>query len=191
MPLKFTACTLAHLIGILVLPVSGAAPNFLELSRTQATGSVIQSSASSLPSQETPVQKAIPASLESIALGGFKFRVAEVAFDETAMGFVPVGLSEGDLMMFVEFELKEGDKNAFKSLEITVSCASGRKSKAVILTSDGIMQMLATVTLRNSTSAHKPGRDNITFVYVVPKDADGLHLYFPTGETIDLAPLIK
>lgn len=191
MPLKFTACTLAHLIGILALPTSCATPGFLELSATQTTETAIQANSSPLSDQETPVQKAIPASLESIALGGFKFRITEVAFDETAMGFVPVGLSEGDLMMFVEFELKEGDKNAFKSIEITVSCASGRKSKAVILTSDGIMQMLATVTLRNSTSAHEPVRDNITFVYVVPKDADGLHLYFPTGETIDLAPLIK
>jgi hypothetical protein len=191
MPIRSAACTLVHLIGILVLPTSCAAPGFLELSRTQTTGAVIQSNAFPHSDQETPAQKAIPASREAMAIGGFKFRIAGVTFDETAMGFVPVGMSEGDRMMFVEFELQEGDKKTFKNLEITVSCASGRKSKAIILTSDGIMQMLATVTLRNSGSTHEPGRDNITFVYAVPKGADGLHRHFPAGETIDLTPLIK
>ena len=191
MPLKFTVCTLVHLIGILVLPTSCATPDFLELSQTQTTGAVIQSNASPLSDQDSPAQKAIPASRESMAIGGFIFRIASVTFDETAMDFVPVGMSEGDRVMFVEFELLEGDKDFFKDLEITASCASGRKSKAFILTSGGIMQMLATVTLRNSGSIHEPGRDNITFVYAVPKGADGLHLNFPTGETIDLTPLIK
>jgi hypothetical protein len=191
MPVKFTVCTLVHLIGILVLPTSCATPGFLELSQTQTTGAVIQANASPLSDQDSPAQKVIPASRESMAIDGFKFRIAAVTFDETAMGFVPVGMSEGDRVMFVEFEVLEDSKDSFKDLEITISCASGRKSKAFILTSGGIMQMLATVTLRNSGSTHEPGKDNITFVYAVPKGADGLHLHFPTGETIDLAPLIK
>jgi hypothetical protein len=138
-----------------------------------------------------PAQRALSASKERLEIEGFTFRIARVAFDDTAMGFVPVEMSTDDRVMFVEFELMEGSKESFKSLEITISCGSGRKSKAFLLTSDGIMKMLATVILKSSKTSYEPKKENIALVYVVPKRADKLQLNFPTGEIIDLNPLKK
>jgi hypothetical protein len=148
-------------------------------------------------STESPVvtadaaaQKAIPALQSSITIGDFKFRIVGVVFDETAMGFVPVDMGADDQVMFVEFELLAGNKEAFKSLEITVSHGSGQKSKAVILISGGMMQMLATVTMKGDSSDYQPGENNIVWAYVVPKGVDKLYLNFPTGEVVDLTPFI-
>jgi hypothetical protein len=140
---------------------------------------------------DTAAQKAVPASQSSITTGNFKFRIVRVGFDETAMGFVPANMGKGDQVMFVESELLTGNIEAFKSLEITVSHGSGQKSKAFILISGGMMQMLATVTMKGASSDYQPGEDNVTWAYVVPKGADKLYLNFPTGEVIDLIPFIK
>jgi hypothetical protein len=139
---------------------------------------------------DTQAQSAVPASKESIAIGDFKFRVVKVVFDETAMGFVPVNMNAGNQVMFVEFELLTNNKDAFKGLEISVSNNSGQKSKAFILTSDGIIQMLSSVTVKGTSSNYQPGEDNITWAFVVPKGADKLYLNFPTGEVVDLTPFI-
>jgi hypothetical protein len=140
---------------------------------------------------DTPAQKAISASEASITIGDFKFRIVEVVFDKTAMGLVPVDMGADDQVMFVESELLAGNIEAFKSLEITVSHGSGRKSKAFILISGGMMQMLATVTMKGASSDYRPGEDNVTWAYVVPKGVHKLYLNFPTGEVIDLIPFIK
>jgi len=142
-------------------------------------------------SAEMPAQKAILASQASITIGGFKFRIVEVVFDETAMGFTPVNMAAGNWVMFVEFELLTGNKDDFKSLEVTVSNDSGQKSNAFLLISNGMMQMLANVTMKGVSSDYKPLEDNVTWAYVVPKSVDKLYLNFPTGERVDLAPFLK
>lgn len=140
---------------------------------------------------ETAAQKAIPASQSSIMIGDFKFRIVKVVFDKTAMGFVPVDMDESDQVMFVEFELLAGNKEAFKILEIMASFGSGQKSKAFILISGGMMQMLATVTMKGVSSNYQPGEDSVVWAYVVPKSVDKLYLNFPTGDRVDLTPFLK
>lgn len=136
-------------------------------------------------------QKAIPASQSSLAIGDFEFRVVEVVFDQTAMGFVPVDMGASDQVMFVEFELLTGSKEDFKSLEITVSNGSSLKANAFILISNGMTQMLATVTMKGVSSDYRPGEDNVTWAYVAPKGVDKLYLNFPTGDRVDLTPFIR
>ncbi len=136
-------------------------------------------------------QKEIPASQSSITIGDFKFRIVRVVFAETAMGFVPVNIDANDQVMFVEFELLAGNKEAFKSLEVIVSHGSGQKSKAFILISGGMIQMLATVTMKGVSSDYQPGEDSVVWAYVVPKSVDKLYLNFPTGNRVDLTPLLK
>jgi hypothetical protein len=125
----------------------------------------------------TPAQKSIPASKASITIDDFKFRIAKVTIDET--------------VMFVEFELLAGNEEAFKALEITVAYNSGQKSKAFILTSGGIVQMLSSVTVKGTSSDYQPGEDNIAWAFVIHRGVDKFYLNFPTGEVVDLAPLIK
>ena len=163
----------------------------LEISQTIITKAITQSTDSLVFTAKTLAQKAIPASKESITIGDFKFRISTVAFNKTAMGFIPVNMNEGDQVMFVEFELLEGSKESFIELEITVSCGSGQKSNAFILISGGMMKMLATVIMKRASSDYKPGKNNIAWAYVVPKSVDKLYLNFPSGEIVDLAPFIK
>jgi len=162
-----------------------------ELSHTLTTEAIILSTDSRISPTDAPAQKAIPASRASISIGDFKFRIAKVAFDKTAMGFVPVSMSEGDQVMFVEFELLAGKKEDFKSLEIKASFGSGQKSNAFILMSNGMMQMLATVTMKGISSDYKPLEDNVAWAYVIPKSLDKLYLNFPTGDRVDLTPFLK
>ena len=106
------------------------------------------------------------------------------------MGFAPVNIGAGDQVMFVEFELLAGSKEDFKSLEVTVFNGSRQKSNAFLLISNGMMQMLAKVTMKGVSSDYKPLEDNVTWVFVVPKGVDKLSLSFPMGEVVDLTPFI-
>lgn len=177
-------------VMILIPCITCALLNATEVLHPLATKYIALSTDSPVFTADTAAQKAIPASEASISIGDFKFRIVEVVFDKTAMGFTPVNMDKGDQVMFVEFELLAGNKEAFKSLEITVSHGSGQKSKAVILISGGMMQMLATVTMKGVSSDYQPGKDNIVWAYVVPKGVDKLYLNFPTGEVVDLTPFI-
>lgn len=163
----------------------------LELSQPLTTKAIILSTDTCISPTGTQAQKIVQAFKESIEIGGFKFQIAKVAFDETAMGFVPFNMDEGKQVMFVEFELMEGNKESFKGLEISVSYGSGQKSNAFILMSNGMMQMLATVTMKGVSSDYRPGEDNVAWAYVVPKSVDKLHLNFPTGEVVYLTPFIR
>jgi len=156
--------------------------------RTEATAI---STDNRISSADALAQNAIPASRESIVIGDFKFRVAKVTFDETAMRFIPVDMGPDDRVMFVEFELLEGSKDAFKALEIAVADGSGQKSNAFIVTSGGMIQMLATVVMKSASLYYQPGEDSIAWAYVVPRDVSKLYLNFPTGEIIELTPVIN
>ena len=178
-------------VMILIPCIICALFNAPEVLRPLTTNFLALSPESPVFSAEMPAQKAIPASQASITIGGFKFRIVEVVFDETAMGFTPVNMAAGNWVLFVEFELQTGNKDDFKSLEVTVSNGYGQKSKAFILISGGMMQMLATVTLKGVSSNYKPLEDNVTWAFVVPKGVDKLYLNFPTGDRVDLTPFLK
>ena len=142
-------------------------------------------------SLDRPIQEVIPPPKESITVGEIEFRIVKVAFDKTAMGFVPPKMSEDQQVMFVEIELLSGFKENFKDLDITVSSGFGQKKEAIILASGSIIQILSDVILKGSFSDYQPEKDNIAWAFVVPKSMDELYLNFPTGEIIDLKPFIK
>lgn len=126
-----------------------------------------------------------------ISAGGFRFRIARVAFDTTAMGFVPEGMGPKDRLMFVEFELLSGNRDDFKGLVITVDRGSGRRAKAAVLASGGMMKALSDLTFKSVSIRYRPENANIAWAYVVQEDGTDFFLIFPTGEVIGLAPLIK
>jgi hypothetical protein len=127
----------------------------------------------------------------SISIAGFTFRITAVAFDRTAMGFVPPDMKDAEQVMFVEFELLAGDEEDFKDLAIQVSSESGRRYKPVLLTAGGAVKMLATVTMKDRTGQYQPQKGHIAWIYVIPRSAGGFRVHFPTGESIDLALLIQ
>lgn len=139
----------------------------------------------------SPAQTSIPASRASIASGEFRFRIVTVAFEETAMGFAPSDMGPGDRVMLVEFKLLEGSRDSFKNLEVQATYAPDGKSSAVILIADGMVRMLSAVIMTGKSSDFRPAEDNVAWAFVVPGESVGFFLEFPTGETIDLSPLIK
>lgn len=145
----------------------------------------------SISLMKTEAQAAIPTSKTIFKIGDFEFRICNILFCDTAGGFVPRDMGVDDQVMFIEFELLSGDKEAFQSLQIRVKDSFGHKSNAFILASGGMMQMLTAVNMTKASSEYRPNKDNIAWAYIVKRDVDELYLNFPTGEVIELTPLVK
>jgi hypothetical protein len=147
--------------------------------------------ARSAPAPQDQVRKALQAADRPWAVGPFRFRIARVAFDSTAMGFIPEGMAPGDRLIFVECELLSGDREDFKGLVLILRSGSGRRSKAAVLLSEGMMKALTALTIKASSYAYRPERSHIAWAFVVPEFERDFFLIFPTGTVIDLSPLIK
>ena len=142
------------------------------------------------PPTDTPEPEAISAAESTITIGEFQFHITEVAYDSTALGMAPSNMSSSDQIVWVEFELLSGDSTAFQSLQISLTNGNGKSSNAIILASNGMMQMLATVTMTGKKGNFTPDAENIAWAYVFPKSASELFLSFPSGEMIDLTPIL-
>jgi hypothetical protein len=122
-------------------------------------------------------------------IGEFTFRIVEVAYDNTALGMAPSSMGSNDQIVWVEFELLSGDQTDFEGLQISLTDGS-QNSDAIILASNGMMQMLATVTMTGEKGKFTPSEDHIAWAYVFTKNAGELYLSFPSGEIIDLIPVL-
>ena len=136
-------------------------------------------------------QKIIPASEESIIEGDFKFRIVKVAFDKTAMGFVPLNMAKDQQILSVELEILSGSKDSFKGLGLLLADGSGKKYEAVIQISGSIILLLSDVILREPPSDYRPEKDTIVWSYMVSKYNNEFYLIFPSGLVVDLCPLIR
>jgi hypothetical protein len=143
-----------------------------------------------VPPTDRPEVETISAADASISIRELSFRIVEVAFDDTAVGMAPAGMSPNDQIVWVAFELLSGDPGGFESLQISLTDNDGRSSEAIILASEGMVQMLATVTMVAASGNYMPEKENITWAYVFPKDAVELYLKFPSGEIVDLTPVL-
>jgi hypothetical protein len=127
-----------------------------------------------------------------VSIAGYQFQVADVVFDETALGFIPADMDPASHVVLVELELLSGSKDAFKNLEVQISC--GKRSAptgAIIQIAEGMVKMLSTVTMTGSSSDYRPDTKHVTWAFVVPRETSGLLLKFPTGETLELSPYIR
>jgi len=143
-----------------------------------------------LPPTDTPEPEAISAAEPTITIDEFGFRIAEVAYDSTAVGMAPSSMGSGDQIVWVEFKLLSGDQAAFEELQIKLADGGNRSAEAIILASNGRMRMLETLTLTATKVKHLPDAQNIAWAYVFPKSAGELYLFFPSGEKVDLTPVL-
>lgn len=134
---------------------------------------------------------AVQAADQQIAVGRFRFRIVKVAFDTTATGFVPEDMGSNDLLMFVECELLSGRRDDFKGLTVVLDRGSGRRSKASILFSGGMMKALTALIVKSAAYDYRPANSNIAWAFVVHEAEGDFALIFPTGAVIDLAPWIE
>lgn len=135
--------------------------------------------------------QAVQAGDRLITVGRFRFRIVRVAFDTTATGFVPEGMGPKDLVMFVECELVSGRRDDFQSLTVVLDRGSGRRSKASVLFSGGMMKALTALAIETVSYAYRPKNSNIAWAFVVNETEADFTLIFPTGAGVDLAPWIK
>ena len=142
-----------------------------------------------IPPTDIPEPEAISAADPEITIGEFTFRVIAVGYDSIALGMAPSSMGAGDQIVWVECELLSGDQAAFESLEIVLTDGS-QNSDAIILASNGMMQMLATVTMTGKQGKFIPDEQNIAWAYVFSKTAVELTWIFPSGEVIDLTPVM-
>ena len=133
-------------------------------------------------------QADLPGPDRLVAIGGFLFRIARVAFDTTAMGFVPEDMGPKDRLMFVEFELLSGNRDDFMGLAITLDSGRGRRSKAAALISGGMMKALSALTIKSASSRYRPDSTNIAWAFVVREGDRDFFLTFPTGDVVSLGP---
>lgn len=133
----------------------------------------------------------VQAADRQIAVGGFRFRIVRVAFDATATGFVPEDMGPKDRLMFVECELLSGHRDDFKGLTIVLDRGSGRRSRASVLFSGGMMKALTALTVKSASYDYRPANSNIAWAFVVQESEMDFSLIFPTGTAIELAPWIK
>ena len=100
-------------------------------------------------------------------------------------------MKESDQVMFVEFKLLSGDEEDFKGLAIQVSSEAGQRYKPILLTAGGTVKMLATVTMTGQAGRVQPRKDHIAWIFVIPRSFENFQVHFPSGEIIDLAPLLE
>lgn len=153
--------------------------------------SVLPSTSPSNDLMTIMIQKIIPASEKSITVNNFKFRVVKVAFDKTAMGFVPLNMAKDQKILSVELEILSGSKDSFKGLDLLLADGSGKKYKPIIQISGSIILLLSDVIVKEPFPDYRPETDTIVWSYVVSEHFDEFYLVFPTGLAVDLCPLIK
>lgn len=139
---------------------------------------------------DTPEPEIILASQDSITIGEFKFQIVTIAFESSVFGMEPAGMKSSQTVMFVEFELLSGDQGAFKGLSIIVTDGSSLNAYAVALITGGQVNTLSSLTYTGAETSYKPDENNIVWAYVVPQGASELFLVFPSGEMVNLSPLL-
>jgi hypothetical protein len=170
----------AALLGVVVLLGSGCAGK--------------PSAPAAAPAQTTQAGTAspgvVPGNQASITVGQFTFRVLRVVGDTSIVGLAPLDMGSDDRILFVEFQLPKTQHEAFAKLSPTLTTDSGSSGPAAWLDSSGI-HTLVDAKMTGAASTFAVAKDAIALAYVAPKTSGQLRLDFPSGEKIDLTPLMQ
>jgi len=145
-----------------------------------------------IPPTQTPepTPAAIPATQDPIQAGGFDFRVLRTAFGNVIGGMVPNAMGSGRIL-FLEFEMISGENMDFASLRPVVVLQSGETREPVAIISGGMVNTLVDMTYTGESGFYSPTEGAVVLAYVVPTDPGPVQVEFPSGEIIDMAPLMN
>ena len=125
------------------------------------------------PIPPTPTVEAILGSNEPVVIGDFELSISSVDLsDQGFNGWVPANLTTDETVLTVEGILNSGNLADLSKIGVWVTDESGDR------TSSGI-------TL--SVESEK----EVIWLFPVPKTAHSFYLHFPSGEVIDLSPLLS
>jgi len=169
----------AALLGVVVLLASGCGG--------KPSGPVAVPAQTSQAGTTSP--DVVPGNQASITVGEFTFRVLRVVADTSIGGLAPLDMSSDDRIVFVEFQLPESQHEAFAKLSPTLTTDSGSSDPAAWLNSSAI-NTLTDAKITGAESKFTVAKGAIALAYVAPKASGQLRLDFPSGEKIDLTPLM-
>ena len=169
----------AALLGVVVLLATGCGG--------KPSGPVAAPAQTSQAGTTSP--DVVPGNQASITVGDFTFRVLRVVGDTSISGLAPLDMGADDRIIFVEFQLPESEHKAFADLSPTLTTDSGSSGPAAWLDSSGI-NTLVDAKMTGATSKFTVAEGAVALAYVAPKVSGQVRLDFPSGQKIDLTPLM-
>jgi hypothetical protein len=120
----------------------------------------------------TPAPAAIPASHDAITVGAFTIKITKVSLSANGMsGFVPTGMTADETVLIVQATLVSGGKlDDLAQVQAWSTDETGRRYDG------GTLSIAA--------------QNSVIWTYAVPKTSTAFRWWFPSGEVIDLSPLL-
>ena len=145
-----------------------------QLSHRQQTNTLMPPTATSTSTSipPTPTITAIPGSKEPVVIGDFKLSISSVDLSDHGFnGLVPSSLTANETVLIVQITLISGDLKNLSLLHVWVIDEQGNRTNS-------------------GTTLSVDSEKQVIWLFPVAKEARSFFLYFPTGEVIDLAPLL-
>ncbi len=124
------------------------------------------------PIPPTPTIAAIPGSKEPVIIGDFNLSISTVDLNEKGFnGMAPYPMTADQTVLAVEVILISGDLGNLSHLDVWVTDEAGNRTDS-------------------GTTLSADSKNQVVWLFPVPKTAHSFFLHFPSGEVIDLAPLL-
>jgi hypothetical protein len=153
-------CALGGIIGPTSTPASTNTPVPPAVTATET------------PIPATPTMAAIPGSNEPITVGDFNLSISTVSLSDAGFnGMAPYPMTDDQTVLAVEVTLISGDLEKLSKLEVWVTDETGNRTDS-------------------GTTLSIDSKNQVVWLFPVAKTAHSFLLYFPSGEVIDLSPLL-
>ena len=124
------------------------------------------------PIPSTPTIAAIPGSKEPIVIGDFNLKISTVDLNDKGLnGMVPYAMTADQTVLVVEVSLISGDLGNLSYLEVWVTDEQGNQTNT-------------------PDTLEVPTKNQVIWLFAVAKTGHLFFLHFPSGEVIDLSPLL-
>jgi hypothetical protein len=123
------------------------------------------------PIPPTPTITAMPGSKDPVVIGDFNLQISTVDLnDKGYKGMVPYPMTADQTVLAVEVSLLSGDFGNLSTLKVWVIDEQGNRTDS-------------------GTTLSVESKNQIVWLFPVPKTSHSFFLHFPNGEVIDLTPL--
>ena len=114
----------------------------------------------------------MPGSKEPVVIGDFNLKISTVDLnDKGYKGMAPYPMTADQTVLAVEVSLISGDLGNLSTLKVWVIDEQGNRTDS-------------------GTTLSVESKNQITWLFPVPKTSHSFFLHFPSGEGIDLTPLL-
>ena len=124
------------------------------------------------PIPPTATVATIPGSKSPVTIGAFNLNILSVDLNDKGFnGFIPANKTADQTVLVLQVHLNSGSLDDLSSLKLWVTDEQGTR------TDSGV-----TLSVKS--------QNNVIWMFPVPKTSKKFLLFFPSGEAIDLAPLM-